>query len=178
MTTANNDVAEKEESNQQQQYYFIKLKNGEDILCHGKSNGIATDDFMQIYDPVMIISEKIPVGQGLADVVYFKPWVPYCNAMAEVSIPTEFILIYGSIQDPYLSKYQAYITHMHQTMSFSAEGMPSNLNFLNDLSDGFDESGLYPVDGHYFHEEEYDDDDDEEEEQIPTPPTGKKQWIH
>lgn len=92
-------------------YIFVKLTNGENIMCTTFSNidKLEKLKFLEVIDPIQIFSFKIPHNGNIIEKYIMQNWAPFSTTTTS-TIPISNIVFAGDLKELFIEKYIDYIT--------------------------------------------------------------------
>lgn len=92
-------------------YVFVKLTNGENIMCTTFSDikNIEGLKYLEVIDPIQIFSFKIPHNGNIIEKYIMQTWTPFSNATTSF-IPVQNVIFIGDLKEFFIEKYIEYIT--------------------------------------------------------------------
>jgi hypothetical protein len=92
-------------------YLYIKLANGDNIMCTTFSDIAKLDKmkYLPIIDPIQIFSFKIPQNGVFIEKYIMQTWTPFSSDNSTV-IPLNNIVFVGRLKEIFIEKYIDYIT--------------------------------------------------------------------
>jgi hypothetical protein len=94
-------------------YVFLKLINGENIICTTFEEQEFDEDEPQItlpvIHPVQIFSLKIPAGEAIVEKFMMQPWIPFCDNNEIFEVPFSSIVFIGKLSENFIQKYKDYL---------------------------------------------------------------------
>jgi len=114
-------------------YKFLKLSNGENIVC-------ATDDDCQnlkskisihILDPVLVTPVRIPRGSQIAETYVLTPWISISDETV-YEIPTQQIIVATDVKEHFRDNYKSFIEHTNEPKPIKDNGSLEE-EFLSNL---------------------------------------------
>lgn len=93
------------------QYVFVKLANGENIMCTTFSDltKVQKLKFLEVIDPIQIFSFKIPHNGVIIEKFIFQAWAPFSKTTS-TNIPMNNIVFVGELKEYFIERYIDYIT--------------------------------------------------------------------
>lgn len=96
-------------------YKYIKLSNGENILCMTDDN---CEDFVKkkvihILEPVLVTPFRFPRGLKIVETFIMQPWVPF-SADKVFTISTSSIIMATDVLEDFKQQYEKYIETSEQ----------------------------------------------------------------
>jgi len=94
---------------------FFKLNNGEDIICCTDDNceNITNKSLINIVDPVVVHSIRIPRGGMIFETFMMKPWIPFGDDTV-VSILTNSIVAIVNPDKKIIEQYDNFMLSRKQ----------------------------------------------------------------
>lgn len=92
-------------------YKFIKLNNGDDIICTMDTDitKLKQNDKLFVVDPVLVVRMRYPRGMSMVEGYVFQPWVSYA-AQSVFEIPAWSIVTSADVEVKIRDTYIKYIT--------------------------------------------------------------------
>jgi len=92
-------------------YKFIKLNNGDDIICTMDTDitKLKQNDKLYVVDPVLVVRMRYPRGMSMVEGYVFQPWVSYA-AQSVFEIPAWSIVTTADLEEKIKDTYIRYIT--------------------------------------------------------------------
>lgn len=92
-------------------YKFIKLNNGDEIICTMDTDIIKLkqNDKLYVVDPVLVVRMRYPRGMSMVEGYVFQPWVSYA-AQSVFEIPAWSIVTTADLEEKIKDTYIRYIT--------------------------------------------------------------------
>lgn len=92
-------------------FVFVKLANGENIICTTFSDidKLDTLKFLEVIDPIQIFSFKIPQNGSIIEKYIMQSWTPFSSDSSSV-VPINNVVFVGRLKDSFIEKYIDYIT--------------------------------------------------------------------
>lgn len=93
------------------QYVFVKLANGDNIMCTTFSDltNVQKLKFLEVIDPIQIFSFKIPNNGVIIEKFIFQAWTPFSKATS-TNIPMNNVVFVGELKEYFIERYIEYIT--------------------------------------------------------------------
>ena len=92
-------------------FVFVKLANGDNIMCTTFSNIDKPENLkhLDVVDPIQIFSFKIPHNGVFIEKYIMQSWVPFSSTVSTM-IPMSNVVFVGRLKDMFIEKYMEYIT--------------------------------------------------------------------
>ena len=89
---------------------FLKLTNGDDIIVQTDDTceSLNSKEFINVVDPVLIASIRIPRGPLVLETYTMQPWIKMAKADV-VQIPTRSIVVAVDVHDMAEKQYLQYV---------------------------------------------------------------------
>ena len=96
-------------------YKFLKLSNGENILCMTDDNceNLAKKKHIHILEPVLVTPFRFPRGLKIMETFIMQPWVPFSDDKV-FEISTSAIIMATDVHDEFKQQYEKYIESSEQ----------------------------------------------------------------
>lgn len=104
-------MTEKETDTVDARYVFVKLTNGDNIMCTTFSNidKLEKLKFLEVIDPIQIFSFKIPHNGNIIEKYIMQSWAPFSSATTSF-IPVTNVVFVGDLKEFFIERYIDYIT--------------------------------------------------------------------
>lgn len=104
-------MTEKTEETCDARYVFVKLTNGENIMCTTFSDFDELEKlkFLEVIDPIQIFSFKIPHNGNIIEKYIMQTWAPFSETTTSF-IPIQNVVFIGDLKEFFIEKYIDYIT--------------------------------------------------------------------
>lgn len=149
---------EQTQDNEEVKYVFVKLANGDNIMCTTfcNINEMQTLQFLEVIDPLQVFSFRLPHNGVIIEKFIIQTWAPFSSASTTM-IPINNVVFVGKLKEYFIERYVDYITD------------PNAQQLL-------EETGPEEMEG----EEEYDDEEVAEDliEEIVNNKENIKKWYH
>lgn len=101
---------------------FLKLTNGEDIIVRTDDacDTFSGKEFIDVEDPVLIMSVRIPRGQLIIETYSIQPWIKMVKT-GTIRIPTKSIIVAVDIHEMAEKQYYQYLKDYKGKDAFSAD---------------------------------------------------------
>lgn len=99
-------------------YKFLKLTNGDDIVCTTENDcsKLREQKTISIIDPVLISAVRMPRGASIVEGYVLHPWVSFVDATV-FEIPVDSIIIATEVQEKLKTAYVDFLIREKQTIS-------------------------------------------------------------
>lgn len=110
-------------------YVFVKLINGENIICATFEEQEFDDDeetmqiTLPVIRPVQVISTRIPVGESIVEKFMMQPWIPFCDNDEIFEIPFSSIVFIGKVSDLFVERYREFLEDHTHSLSDDMENI-------------------------------------------------------
>lgn len=103
-------------------YKYIKLSNGENILCmtDDKCEDFGKKKVIHVLEPVLVTPFRFPRGLKIVETFIMQPWVPF-SADKVFAISTSSIIMATDVLEDFKQQYEKYIESAEQMGAPSIE---------------------------------------------------------
>lgn len=102
---------EQTQNDETPQYVFVKLSNGDNIMCTTFDNisQIKSLQFLEVIDPIQVFSFKMPHNGAIIEKFIIQAWAPFSSSSATI-IPINNVVFVGQLKEFFIERYIDYIT--------------------------------------------------------------------
>jgi len=90
------------------EFLFVKLVNGENLLCASKKITKTDYPFLEAIEPIEVVSFKMPINGVIMERYIMQKWIPFCDANI-IQIPHKNILFIGELSNMFKERYLEYL---------------------------------------------------------------------
>ena len=102
---------EQTQNNGDAQYVFVKLANGDNIMCTTfcDISKMQNFQFLEVIDPIQVFSFRLPHNGAIIEKFIIQAWAPFSSASTTM-IPINNIVFLGQLKEYFIERYIDYIT--------------------------------------------------------------------
>lgn len=102
---------EQKETESDAYYVFVKLANGDNIMCTTFSDITKVNKlkFLEVIDPIQVFSFRMPHNGSIIEKFIIQAWAPF-SSTSSTMIPINNIVFVGQLKDFFVERYVDYIT--------------------------------------------------------------------
>ena len=99
-------MTEDNEESGEPKYVFIKLSNGENLICTTfyDINTVENLSHLQIIDPIQVFSFKMPHNGTIIEKYIMQSWTPFSSDNI-TKIPMNNVIFVGTLKEIFIDKY-------------------------------------------------------------------------
>ncbi|NBW56977.1 hypothetical protein EBR43_04180 [bacterium] len=128
--------------NKRLNYKYIKLSNGENILCmtNDDCENLCKKKVIHVLEPVLVTPFRFPRGTKIVETFIMQPWVPFSQEKVFV-ISTNCIIMATNVVEDFKQQYESYIetAESGDKGNISEQTSQEIQEFLTEGNEGYEE---------------------------------------